>query len=121
MNFSWAPMILRPTPWSGRRHRVRVEGFWIDQTEVTNSQFQRFVEATGYKTTAERPVDWEQLKTQVSPGTAKPPDEQLARLTGLHTSRPPRSPGRHHKLVEVGSRRKLAPPRWTRQLDRWQG
>lgn len=59
-------------------HRVRVEGFWIDQTEVTNSQFQRFVEATGYKTTAERPVDWEQLKTQVSPGTAKPPDEQLA-------------------------------------------
>ena len=59
-------------------HRVRVEGFWIDQTEVTNSQFQRFVEATGYKTSAERPVDWEQLKTQVSPGTAKPPDEQLA-------------------------------------------
>ena len=68
----------RANPAERPAHRVRVEGFWIDQTEVTNSQFQRFVEATGYKTTAERPVDWEQLKTQVPPGTAKPPDEQLA-------------------------------------------
>jgi formylglycine-generating enzyme required for sulfatase activity len=59
-------------------HRVRVNGFWIDRTEVTNAEFRRFVEATGYITTAERPVDWNQLKTQVPPGTPKPPDEQLA-------------------------------------------
>ncbi len=33
---------------------VRVPGFWIDRTEVTNAQFARFVEATGYVTEAER-------------------------------------------------------------------
>lgn len=58
-------------------HPVRVDGFWIDATEVTNAEFRRFVEATGYKTTAERPVDWEQLKSQLPPGTPKPPEEQL--------------------------------------------
>ena len=34
-------------------HRVRVTGFWMDSTEVTNAQFRGFVEATGYVTTAE--------------------------------------------------------------------
>lgn len=34
-------------------HRVAVAGFWMDATEVTNQQFQRFVEATGYETIAE--------------------------------------------------------------------
>ncbi len=58
-------------------HRVRVDGFWMDQTEVTNAQFRAFVEATGYKTLAERPVDWEELKKQAPPGAAKPPDEML--------------------------------------------
>jgi formylglycine-generating enzyme required for sulfatase activity len=33
--------------------RVKVDGFWMDQTEVTNAEFARFVEATGYKTVAE--------------------------------------------------------------------
>lgn len=58
-------------------HRVRVDGFWMNATEVTNAQFRAFVEATGYKTVAERPVDWEELKKQVAPGTPKPPDEML--------------------------------------------
>jgi formylglycine-generating enzyme required for sulfatase activity len=58
-------------------HQVRVDGFWIDQTEVTNAQFRRFVEATGYATTAERLVDWEQLRMQLPPGTPKPPDDRL--------------------------------------------
>jgi formylglycine-generating enzyme required for sulfatase activity len=35
-------------------HRVHVDGFWMDRTEVTNQQFARFVEATGYQTVAER-------------------------------------------------------------------
>lgn len=35
-------------------HRVSVDGFFIDKTEVTNEQFERFVEATGYLTVAER-------------------------------------------------------------------
>lgn len=35
-------------------HKLAVSGFWIDQTEVTNAQFERFVRATGYVTQAER-------------------------------------------------------------------
>jgi sulfatase modifying factor 1 len=36
------------------KHRVEVDGFWMDQTAVTNEQFGRFVGATGYVTVAER-------------------------------------------------------------------
>ena len=35
-------------------HRVRIDRFWIDKTEVTNKEFARFVKDTGYKTVAER-------------------------------------------------------------------
>ncbi|MBL8799212.1 MAG: formylglycine-generating enzyme family protein [Planctomycetia bacterium] len=35
-------------------HLVRVNGFWMDETEVTNEQFERFVNATGYVTVAEQ-------------------------------------------------------------------
>ena len=28
-------------------HRVRVDGFWMDKTTVTNEQFEKFVKATG--------------------------------------------------------------------------
>ena len=35
-------------------HRVYVDGFWMDKTDVTNEQFERFVKATGYITVAER-------------------------------------------------------------------
>jgi formylglycine-generating enzyme required for sulfatase activity len=36
-------------------HQVSVDGFWMDETAVTNAEFRRFVEATGYLTSAERP------------------------------------------------------------------
>jgi len=35
-------------------HRVYVDGFWMDRTEVTNEQFEEFVKATGYVTIAEQ-------------------------------------------------------------------
>jgi formylglycine-generating enzyme required for sulfatase activity len=35
-------------------HRVYVDGFWMDETDVSNEQFAKFVEATGYVTVAER-------------------------------------------------------------------
>jgi formylglycine-generating enzyme required for sulfatase activity len=35
-------------------HRVAVDGFWMDVTEVTNAEFDAFVRATGYVTVAER-------------------------------------------------------------------
>ncbi len=47
------PMMQDARPW----HLVRVDGFWMDRTEVTNAEFARFVEATGYQTVAERPPD----------------------------------------------------------------
>lgn len=58
-------------------HRVRVDGFWMDAHEVTNAQFAEFVDATGYVTIAERPVDWDELKKQMPEGTPKPPEEML--------------------------------------------
>ena len=58
-------------------HPVAVDGFFIDQTEVTNAQFKKFVGETGYVTVAERPIDWEQMKEQLPPGTPKPPDSVL--------------------------------------------
>src|SRR5215510_8273333 len=35
-------------------HRVYVDGFWMDATELTNGEFEKFVEGTGYVTIAER-------------------------------------------------------------------
>ncbi len=58
-------------------HRVRIGGFWIDEHEVTNAEFRRFVEATGYATTAERPPDVRAIMAQVPPGTPPPPPENL--------------------------------------------
>jgi formylglycine-generating enzyme required for sulfatase activity len=58
-------------------HRVRVDGFWMDETEVTNAQFRAFVEATGYVTTAEKPPDAGELLKQLPPGTPPPPPESL--------------------------------------------
>ncbi len=58
-------------------HRVRVDAFWIDETEITNAQFRAFVEATGYVTTAEKPADAEEILRQLPPGTPAPPEEKL--------------------------------------------
>lgn len=59
------------------RHTVTVDAFRMDVHEVTNEQFQAFVDATGYLTVAERPVNWEELKLQLPPGTPKPADSLL--------------------------------------------
>ena len=40
-------------PEEGPATQQHVESFWMDRTEVTNAQFERFVEATGYVTQAE--------------------------------------------------------------------
>ena len=58
-------------------HSVKVEGFFIDLTEVTNVQFAEFVEATNYITLAERPIDWEVMKRELPEGTPKPHDSIL--------------------------------------------
>lgn len=47
----------RHYPEEGPVHPVTVGGFWMDRYTVTNRRFQEFVEATGYITVAERPLD----------------------------------------------------------------
>jgi formylglycine-generating enzyme len=59
-------------------HPVAVDGFFMDATEVTNAQFQKFINATGYVTTAERAIDWEEMKKMLPEGTQKPHDSLLA-------------------------------------------
>ncbi|SEF63114.1 Formylglycine-generating enzyme, required for sulfatase activity, contains SUMF1/FGE domain [Algoriphagus boritolerans DSM 17298 = JCM 18970] len=54
--------------------QVEVDGYWIDTHEVTNEEYSKFVEATGYLTLAERKPEWEELKKQLPPGTPKPDD-----------------------------------------------
>lgn len=56
------------------KHKVSVDSFWMDETEVTNAQFEQFVTATEYITVAERPIEWETMKKELAPNTPKPPD-----------------------------------------------
>lgn len=58
-------------------HQVQVDGFFIDATEVTNKDFAIFVEETGYTTLAEKPIDWDEMKKELPPGTPKPHDSLL--------------------------------------------
>lgn len=44
-------------------HKVTVDGFWIDRYQVTNEDYKKFVDDTGYVTVAERP-----LKAEDYPG-----------------------------------------------------
>src|SRR5712692_10307673 len=55
-------------------HRVYVDGFWMDATEVTNEQFEKFVKATGYVTIAEQTP-----KAEDFPGA--PPENLVAGST----------------------------------------
>jgi formylglycine-generating enzyme required for sulfatase activity len=58
----------------GPPHTVHVDGFWIDTHAVTNAEFEKFVSATGYVTTAEKAPTWEELRKQLPPGAPKPDD-----------------------------------------------
>ena len=104
-------------------HRVRVDGFWMDETDVTNAQFRAFVEATGYVTTAEKAADCRRDLRQAPPGTPPPPKEDL--VPGSLVFTPPDRARRRWTtciaVVEVDARRRLAAPRRARQQHRRQG
>lgn len=78
--------------WANERpaHWVRVDGFWLDETEVTNAQFRDFVEATGYVTTAEKPPGVRVILDQLPEGTSPPPKEKL--VPGSLVFQPPAGP-----------------------------
>lgn len=59
------------------KHAVKISAFSMDAAQVTNAQFQEFVKATGYVTTAEKKPEWEELKKSLPPGTQKPDDSKL--------------------------------------------
>ncbi len=60
-------------------HEVTLHGFWMDKTEVTNDEFAKFIAATGYVTTAEKP------SSDTRPGSRifRPPSRETAIQTDL--------------------------------------
>lgn len=66
-------------------HPVIVDGFWMDATEVTNAQFEKFVKETGYVTTAEKPPTLEEIMRQVPPGTPPPSEDMLVAASMVFT------------------------------------
>ncbi|MFO0897307.1 MAG: formylglycine-generating enzyme family protein [Pirellulales bacterium] len=71
------------------KHRVKVSPFWMDEHEVTNAEFRKFVDETKYKTIAEQKPVWEDLAKQLPPGTPKPDDSLL--VPGSLVFNPPAS------------------------------
>ncbi len=63
-------------------HRVYVDGFYMDKTDVTNAQFAAFVKATGYVTFAEKAPTAEEYPTA-------PPENLVA---GSVVFSPPKGP-----------------------------
>lgn len=54
--------------------QVRMDGYWMDATPVTNAQFKAFVDATGYVTSAEKPIPRSELPAEIRDQI---PDEAL--------------------------------------------
>ena len=91
--------------------RVAVDGFWMDEHPITVDEFRRFVDATGYVTVAEQPLDPAEY-----PGRRpEPAHPRLDRLPSV--SRPDRSQ-RQPGLVAVPARRILEATRRPRQHPR---
>ena len=68
-------------------HRVRVHGYWMDTTEVTNRQWSAFVEATHYVSDAEKAPTVEEILANSAPGT--PPPDPAVMVPGSLVFRPP--------------------------------
>ncbi len=85
------------------RHKVQLRSFWMDETEVTNSQFRAFVEATGYQTIAEQTIDVEEMMKQLPAGTPPPDPELLKPFSLVFQEQPPGRqmyhPGEWWKMV----------------------
>ena len=81
-----------PEGWDDEKpaHRVEIDGFWLDEHEVTNAQFGEFVAATGYQTTAERAPTADELLAQLPPGTPPPDPDTL--VAGSMVFTPPDRP-----------------------------
>ena len=113
-------------------HQVTVKGFWMDEHEVTNAQYSRFVQATGYQTVAERalnPADFPDVpRDLLVPGSAvfspPPSDVNLMEYTQWWKYVPganwrhPEGPGsdiqgrENHPVVHIAYEDAAAYARW---------
>ena len=94
-------------------HRVRVDGFWMDETDVTNAQFRAFVEATGYVTTAEKPPDVDGDHAAGAAGHAAAAEGKPGprrRWCSRRPNGPVSTCSDVQPVVEVDARRRLAHP-----------
>ncbi len=95
--------------------RAHIAGFWIDRTEVTNAQFQSFVQATGYITEAERHPSAAVFR--VDPNSALTPGSWWHLVEGADW-RHPQGPGSdiagrgHEPVVDVTYADAQAYARW---------
>jgi sulfatase modifying factor 1 len=67
-------------------HRVKLDGFWMSRTPVTNQEFKNFVDSTGYITTAEKPIKLEDIMKGLPPGTPPPEKQSLEPSSMVFTS-----------------------------------
>lgn len=72
----------QPRPDEYPKHASKVDGFWMDKTELSVAQFRAFIEATGWVTIAERRIKLEELMKQLPAGTP-PPDPDLLEPASL--------------------------------------
>ena len=90
-------------------HEVTVDGFWMDIHTVTNEEFRRFVDATKYVTSAERPPNAEDYPG-AKPGIAR------ACVGRFSETAPTSRSSRLLSMVDLCSRRQLATSRRTGEL-----
>jgi sulfatase modifying factor 1 len=67
-------------------HRVKLDGFWISRTPITNQEFKNFIDSTGYITTAEKPIKLEDIMKGLPPGTPPPEKQSLEPSSMVFTS-----------------------------------
>ena len=109
--FAWVPSRTltvgsnRHYPEEAPAHPVKVDGFWIDVTPVTNRQFAAFVKATGHVTIAEK-LQRRRLSRRESQDAAR----RFTRIHSAESRRRPPTP-RANCLTNGGSRRRPVLPR----------
>jgi formylglycine-generating enzyme required for sulfatase activity len=90
------------------KHRVYLDAYWIDRTEVTVGMFKRFVAATGYRTNAER-GDWGK------PWTEGPKETEWPMTPGtdwLHPQGPGSTAEDDHPVTQVSWQDAMAYCEW---------
>jgi hypothetical protein len=104
----------RHYPEEAPAHDVSVDAFWIDRTPVTNKQFRKFVNETGYLTFAERKPEAKEY-----PGAL--PEMLKSRLSRLHSAATRGRSARLESMVEIQIRCELAASLRAALLDQRDG